>query len=94
MDIGQHVYKTLLFGRKLYSQFGYNGLTQAAVELKAPDGCIIRPMVLDASRPQFRSDLPFTIDESYTWPIEADTHQLGDDGWVHDYFYERMREIY
>jgi hypothetical protein len=77
VDIGQHVYKTLLFGRKLYSQFGYNGLTQAAVELKAPDGCIIRPMVLDASRPQFRSDLPFTIDESYTWPIEADTHQLG-----------------
>jgi len=41
----------------------------------------------------FRNDLPVTMDESYVWPIEADTHQLSSGDWVQSYFCERIREI-
>jgi hypothetical protein len=30
----------------------------------------------------------------YTWQLDADTHQLGDDDWLHSYFKQRMRKIY
>jgi hypothetical protein len=94
-DIAWSFYTTLLFGRKLYNELGYSGLTYGALELKAQQGRPVR--IIQSMRrraPVFREDFPLMIDDWCTWPIEADTHQLNDDEWVQTYFYERMREIY
>ena len=89
------LYTTLLFGRKLYNEVGYSGLTRGALELEGPRGRAIRIILASTQRESgFRDDLPVTIDEICTWQIEADTHQLSNDDWVQTYFYERMREIY
>lgn len=94
-DIGRILYTTLLFGRKLYNEVGYSGLTRGALELEGPRGRAIRIILASTQRESgFRDDLPVTIDETCTWQIEADTHQLSSDDWVQNYFYERMREIY
>ena len=85
------LYVTLLFGRKLYRRFGYSGLTQGAVQLTGARG---RPVTRILFGQHWRTDDPLAIDAAYRWPIEADTHQLGDDDWVRAYFYRTMREIY
>jgi len=92
--IARNFYMTLLFGCGLYNEVGYSGLTRGALVLERASGATVQPI-----RPKgwrgivFDSDLPKAIDDTYSWPIEADTHQLSDDDWVHTYFYERMREI-
>lgn len=94
-DIGRMLYTTMLFGRKLYNEVGYSGLTRGALELEGPRGRAIRIILASTQHESgFRDDLPITIDETCTWQIEADTHQLSNDGWIQTYFYERMREIY
>jgi hypothetical protein len=90
-DIARVLYTTLLFGRKLYGRLGYSGLTQGAVQLTGARG---RPVSLILSGRQYQTEYPLAIDAAYRWPIEADTHQLGDDEWVRSYFYRTMREIY
>lgn len=90
-DIARVLYTTLLFGRKLYYRFGYSGLTQGAVHLTGARG---RPVSRILFGQQWQVDLPLAIDAAYRWPIEADTHQLGDDHWVRAYFYRTMRDIY
>jgi hypothetical protein len=90
-DIARVLYVTLLFGRKLYHRFGYSGLTQGAVQLTGARG---RPVTRILFGQHWRTDDPLAIDAAYRWPIEADTHQLGDDDWVSAYFYRTMREIY
>lgn len=90
-DIARVLYVTLLFGRKLYRRFGYSGLTQGALQLTGARG---RPVTRILFGQHWRTDDPLAIDAAYRWPIEADTHQLGDDDWVRAYFYRTMREIY
>jgi hypothetical protein len=46
---------------------------------------------LTSSRKRWRNG---TWTSGYHWPIEADTHQLGNDDWVKAYFYRTMREIH
>jgi hypothetical protein len=93
-DIAWSFYTTLLLGRKLYNEVSYSGLTRGALKLTAPRGRVVRMIESNSRRaPAFRSDFPLTIDDSYRWPIEADTHQLNSDDWIQDYFYGRMREI-
>jgi hypothetical protein len=92
VDVARVLYTTLLFGRKLYRRFGYSGLTQGAVQLTGARG---RPVaVILTERRQWQMGYPLAIDAAYRWSIKADTHQLGDDDWVRDYFYRTMREIY
>jgi hypothetical protein len=85
----------LLFGRKMYNELGYSGLTRGALELTGTRGRKVR--IIRSGSPgesSFSSDWPLAINDAYTWPIEADTHQLSDDGWVRNYLYTQMREIY
>jgi hypothetical protein len=90
-DIARVLYTTLLFSRKLYNRFGYSGLTQGAVQLTGAKG---RPVLPNMTGKHYWDDYPLAVDAMYHWPIEADTHQLSDDGWVHDYFCRTMQEIY
>jgi hypothetical protein len=90
-DIARVLYTTLLFGRKLYGRLGYSGLTQGAMQLT---GARRRPVSLIPFGRQHQVEYPLAIDAAYHWPIEADTHQLGDDDWMRSYFYRTMREIY
>ena len=90
-DIARALYTTLLFGRKLYARLGYSGLTRGAVDLTGARG---RPVTLILAGRQYQFEYPLAIDAAYHWPIEANTHQLGDDDWVRSYFYRTMREIY
>ena len=90
-DIARVLYTTLLFGRKLYSRFGYSGLTQGAVQLTGARG---RPVSLILSDAEHQTGYSLAIDAAYRWPVEADTHQLRDDDWARAYFYRTMREIY
>ena len=90
-DIARVLYTTLLFGRKLYNQLGYSGLTRGAIELTGAGGRAVRLILLPR---QYQTELPIAIDAAYTWPIAADTHQISDDAWVREYFFTRMREIY
>ncbi len=53
-----------------------------------------RPVSLILSGRQYQDGYPLAIDAAYRWPIEADTHQLGDSDWVRGYFYRTMQEIY
>jgi hypothetical protein len=93
-DIARNLYTTLLFGRRLYTEFGYSGLTRGALLLERASGAKVHPIWPTGRRmPFFDSDLPGALDDTYSWPIEADTHQLSDGDWVNTYFYERMREI-
>lgn len=89
-DIARVLFTTLLFGRKLYRRFGYSGLTQGAVQLTGARGRPVTRILMDR---QIQMDYPLAIDAAYRWPIEADTHQLGDDDWMRGYFYRTMREI-
>jgi hypothetical protein len=92
--IARNLYTTLLFGRILYSEVGYSGLTRGALVLQRASGAKIIPILPSSRRiGLFDSDIPRAADDMYSWPIEADTHQLSDDAWVQAYFYERMREI-
>lgn len=95
VDLARNLYTTLLFGRGLYNEVGYSGLTRGALVLERASGARVMPIWPSGRRNggYFDSDLPRAIDDTYSWPIEADTHQLSDDDWVHTYFYERMREI-
>lgn len=94
VDLARNLYTTLLFGRGLYSEVGYSGLTRGALVLERASGARVMPIWPSSRREGFfDSDLPRAIDDEYVWPIEADTHQLSDDDWVRTYFYERMREI-
>jgi hypothetical protein len=90
-DIARVVYTTLLFGRKLYNRFGYSGLANGAIELTGARG---RPVSVILSAGQYQMDYPLAIDGAYRWPINVDTHQLGDDNWIRDYLSRTMREIY
>jgi hypothetical protein len=93
-DIARNIYTTLLFGRRLYTDVGYSGLTRGALVLERVNGARVYPIWPSGRRgPFFESDLSRALDDTYSWPIEADTHQLNDDDWVDTYFYERMREI-
>lgn len=94
-DIARNLYTILLFGRGLFYEVGYSGLTRGALVLERASGARIIPIWPSGRRHGgfFDSDLPRAIDDAYSWPIEADTHQLSDDDWLNTYFYERMREI-
>ena len=89
-DIARMLYTTLLFGRKLYSRLGYSGLAQGALQLTGARG---RRLSFLSER-EFHPLNPETVNASYIWPIEADTHQLSDDDWLRAYFCRTMREIY
>jgi len=90
-DIARVLFTTLLFGRKLYSRFGYSGLTQGAVQLTGARGRRARLILFEG---QYQDGYPLAIDAAYRWTVEANTHQLGDVDWLKDYFYQTMREIY
>lgn len=90
-DIARIMYTTLLFGRKLYSRFNYSGLVQGRMNLDSAQG---RPVSGILPVGQREMEVPAAISERYMWPIEANTHQLGNDNWLTDYFYRTMREIY
>lgn len=90
-DIARALYTTLLFGRNLYKRFAYSGLTRGAVQLTGTKG---RPVSCILSSRQRQEVFPLAMDAAYHWPIEADTHQLGNDDWVKAYFYRTMREIH
>jgi hypothetical protein len=90
-DIARVLYTTLLFGRKIYSRFGYSGLAQGAVQLTGARG---RPVSMILSDREYQESYPLAIDAAYRWPIDADTHQLSDDDWLRAYFRRTMREIY
>lgn len=94
VDLACNLYTTLLFGRRLYCEIGYSGLTRGALMLERASGVRVMP-IWPSGRVGgfFDSDLPRAIDNIYAWSIEADTHQLNDDDWVDTYFYERMRDI-
>ena len=94
-DIARNLYTTLLFGRGLYNEVGYSGLTRGALVLERASGARVMPIWPSGRRHggYFDSDLPRALDDTYSWPIEADTHQLSDEDWVNTYFYERVREI-
>jgi hypothetical protein len=90
-DIARVLYATLLFGRKLYTRFAYSGLTRGALQLTGAKGRAVKLILFEG---QYQDGYPVAIDAAYRWAIEADTHQLGDDDWLKDYFYKTMREIY
>ena len=90
-DIARVLYTTLLFSRKLYKRFAYSGLTRGAVQLAGAKGRAVNLILFGQ---QYQESWPLAIDAAYRWPIEANTHQLGDDDWLKDYFYKTMREIY
>lgn len=90
-DIARVLYVTLLYGRRLYWRFGFSGLVEGAIELTGARG---RPVRMILSARQFQDGSPRAIDAAYRWPIEADTHQFGDDDWLRAHFYRSMREIY
>jgi hypothetical protein len=90
-DIARVLYTTLLFGRKLYQRFAYSGLTQGAVQLTGAKGRAVNLILFEG---QHQDGYPLAINAAYRWPIEANTHQLSDDDWRKDYFYQTMREIY
>jgi hypothetical protein len=95
-DIARVFYLTMLFSRRLYAQFGYQGLVRGSLALANARGRSVHIIPL-AQRPYdstFPGDRPVTIDDDYDWPIEADTHQLNDDDWLKRYFKDQMREIY
>jgi len=89
-DIARNLYTTLLFGRVLFREVGYIGLARGALVLQRTSGAKVIPI---SQRPIFDSDFSRVLDDTYSWAIEADTHQLGDDDWLHTYFYEQTREI-
>jgi hypothetical protein len=89
-DIARLLYATLLFGRKLYSRLGYSGVVRGAIRLT---GASDRP-VRFLSENEYNARDAEAISPSCIWPIEADTHKLGDDGWMRDNFRTTMREIY
>jgi hypothetical protein len=93
-DIARNLYTTLLFGRTLYNEVGYTGLARGALVLQHAMGAKVIPILPNSHRVVFDSDFPRAVDDTYSWPIEADTHQLGDGAWAQAYFYERMREIF
>jgi len=95
-DIARVFYLTMLFSRRLYAEFGYQGLVRGSLGLANARGRPVRIIPL-AQRPYdstFPGESPITIDDEYDWPIEADTHQLNDDDWLKRYFKDQMREIY
>ena len=95
-DVARVFYLTMLFSRRLYAQFGYQGLVRGNLSLANARGRPVRIIPL-ARRPYdstFPGLRPVTIDDEYAWPIEADTHQLNDDDWLQQYFKDQMREIY
>jgi hypothetical protein len=89
-DIGRLLYASLLFGRKLYGKLGYSGLVCGAIRLTGAQG---RPLSF-LSQNEFYARDAEAISPSYVWPIEADTHKLGDDTWMRQNFRSTMREIY
>ena len=95
-DIARVFYLTMLFGRRLYAEFGYQGLVRGSLGMANARGRTVQIIPL-AQRPYdstFPGDRPVTIDDEYAWPIEADTHQLNDDDWLNRCFKDQMREIY
>jgi hypothetical protein len=65
--------------------------TQGAVRLAGAKGRRVNLILFGR---QHQESWPLAIDAAYRWPIEANTHQLGDDDWLKNYFYKTMREIY
>jgi hypothetical protein len=94
-DIARVFYMTLFFGRKFYTELGYNGLVRGGLGLENTRGRSVRKIVpMGAPDNTFPDERPVTLESDYIWPIEADTHQLCDDDWVKQYFIAQMREIY
>lgn len=94
-ELARNLYSTLLFGRVLYNEVGYIGLTRGSLVLQGARGIKVIPILPSGRRMGlFDSDIPRAADDTYSWPIEADTHQLNDDAWLQAYFYERMRETF
>jgi hypothetical protein len=89
-DIASMLYMALLFGRNLYKHLGYSGVTEGAIELKGAQGRQVHLL------PPYESGFieQRVIDQAYSWQVTANTHQLSDDTWLHDYFYKVMREIH
>ncbi len=92
-DIARVFYCTLMFGRRFYSNLGYSGLVRGGVSLEGAQGRSVRSIPREGYY-YFPSDAPVTLNDTYNWPIEADTHQLNDPDWAKLYIYEQMHEIY
>jgi Putative DNA-binding domain len=90
-DIARTLIMTLLFGRKLYNRFGYSGVVQGALRLTGVRGL---PVTVISKEMEYYARSPEGLSAAYTWPIEANTHELSDDDWLRRYFRDTMREIY
>lgn len=86
-------YRHLVFSRKFYARFNYNGVIVGEIELSNAIGASVHEIVPEGYRywPEAR-----LIDKlsNYSWPLELDTHALSENGSVDDYFKETMRKIY
>ena len=83
---------TLLFGRKFYTELGYNGLVRGGLGLENAQGRSVRKIVpMAAPDNTYPDSRPVTLESTYIWSIEADTHQLSDDDWMKQYFITQMR---
>ncbi len=94
-QIARLLYLVLRFSGRLYASLGYSGLVRGGVRLANTQGRRVQRIVIPTNRAfYFPADMPVTIDREYHWLLEADTHQLTDGDWLHDYFKQRMRRIY
>jgi hypothetical protein len=87
------LYGHLVFAGKFYAKFNYSGLLVGAVELNNAMGARIHPIVPEGYH-GWPTERRIDKLSDYRWPLELDTHALGDKEMLDDFFKGTMRRTY
>jgi hypothetical protein len=87
------LYRQLVFARKFYSKFNYSGLVIGQIELTNAIGADVHKIIPDGYMDWHDTHRIDKLSD-YRWPLEVDTHTLGEKELVDVYFKKMMRKIY
>ena len=86
-------YRQLVFAHKFYSKFNYSGLVVGEIELTNAIDAKVHVIVPEGYM-DWHDGHRINKLSDYKWPLELDTHTLGEKELVDSYFKKMMRKIY
>jgi len=92
--VADALYKVLIFARKFYSAFGYNGLLVGEITLKNALSAKLNIIVPDGYSPPLFGKYQVHKLADYDWKIETDTHVISDTEQTIQLFKKIMEKIY
>lgn len=86
------LYQFLEVAKRFYSSFGHHGLLTGSISLNHAKGHYVYPAVPEGYR--YDGDPRTVALDTFSWPLDLNTHELGDADWILGAYLKIMERIY